>query len=182
MKEVFKEIVGYERYSVSNHGRVINNVTGQELSQRKASNGYLRVNLRTGKIKYEKPRVVSVHRLVAEAFIDNDKNYPTVNHKDLDKTNNHVDNLEWCTFKENSKHAYQNKESYRVQCNENIKKAQRVCEKPIEIYKDGVLLTRVANKQEAAKFTKVNVKTIYNGLHGMKNRKGFEFKYAEEVS
>ena len=63
--EVFKTIKGFERYSVSNQGRVINSETGKVLSQRKASNGYLRVNLRKGNIKYEKPHGASVHRLVA---------------------------------------------------------------------------------------------------------------------
>ena len=105
--EIFKEIKGFERYSVSNFGNVINNITGKELSQRLASNGYFRVNLRTGKEKYEKPTTCSVHRLIAEAFLKKEINKNTVNHIDGNKTNNCVTNLEWCTAKENTDHAYE---------------------------------------------------------------------------
>lgn len=104
--EIFKEIAGYERYSVSNYGRVINNTTNKELSQRKATNGYLRVNLRKGNIAYEKPHVASVHRLVADAFLLRETGKDTVNHIDGNKMNNYVGNLEWCSIEENLKHAW----------------------------------------------------------------------------
>lgn len=106
-KEIWKDIEGYERYTVSNLGNVKNNKTGKILSTRVASNGYLRVNLRKGNVKYEKPTVMHVHRLVAKAFIDNPDNKTTVNHIDGNKTNNRVDNLEWATSKENTAHAIQ---------------------------------------------------------------------------
>ena len=65
--EQFKAIKGFERYTVSSYGRVLG-VAGKELSQRKATNGYLRVNLRKGNIPYEKPTVKHIHRLVGRSF------------------------------------------------------------------------------------------------------------------
>ncbi len=65
------------------------------------NDGYLVVNLR----RDHTAKVIPVHRLVAEAFIPNPDNLPTVNHKDGDKTNNRVDNLEWASYSENNTHA-----------------------------------------------------------------------------
>ena len=69
---------------------------------RKLPNGYLRVYLRC---KDGKRRDVYIHRLVATAFIPNPENKPCVNHKDCDRTNNCVLNLEWCTVKENTEYS-----------------------------------------------------------------------------
>ena len=179
--EKFVEIKGYERYSVSNYGRVINNQTGTTLSQRRASNGYLRVNLRKGNVKYEKPYVASVHRLVAEAFIENPNNYPAVNHIDANKENNCVSNLEWCTFKHNSIHAYEHIKGYPQKCAANLEKAQTACRKPIKVSKGGALIGVFESETTAAKMLGINKKTIYNGLHGMTNRHGYSFEYGGEV-
>lgn len=91
------KIEGYENYEVIPNGEVVNIKTGKVLKPQKSKNGYLHVGLyKNGKLKN-----YSVHRLVAEAFIPNPLNLPCVNHKDEDKTNNDIENLEWCTYKYN---------------------------------------------------------------------------------
>lgn len=114
MIEIWKDIVGYEGlYQVSNMGGVkslpkIDRLgrfhRGVLKSQVDNGNGYLLVNLKHDGVQ----RMRSVHRLVAEAFIPNDHELPEVNHKDGNKKNNVIDNLEWCTRSENVKHAVDN--------------------------------------------------------------------------
>ena len=98
-----------EKYEVSSCGKVRSlNYLGhnktEELSLSKDNKGYLRVRLFC---EDGKRRTFKVHRLVAEAFIENPKNKLYVNHKDGDKTNNIIENLEWVTASENVKHAYE---------------------------------------------------------------------------
>lgn len=102
MKETWKEIKGFEgRYSVSTLGSIRNDKTNKVLSPSVYNNGYRRVSFReSGLIHY-----FLVHRLVADAFIDNTENKRTVNHKDGNKLNNNVSNLEWATDKEQQRHA-----------------------------------------------------------------------------
>ena len=107
-KEIWRDIKGYEgEYQVSNYGNIRsvdkyvncgirnNNKVIKKGKIRKLgkTNGYLTVSLCNGKSQKSK----LVHRLVAEAFIDNPNNYKYINHKDENKENNFVDNLEWCS-------------------------------------------------------------------------------------
>ncbi len=112
MKEIWKNIKGYEElYQVSDLGRikslekqiVRNNGRKQTFKEKilKAGlsrNGYLTVML----FKNKKGKTYTVHSLVAKNFIANDNNYKCINHKDENKLNNCVDNLEWCTYKYNN--------------------------------------------------------------------------------
>ena len=99
MKEIWKPIEGYEGlYEISSYGRVKSLRRNIILIPKKELTGYLRCNLYLNK----NMKTVSIHRLVAQAFIPNPDNLPQVNHKDEDKSNNRVDNLEWCTVKYNN--------------------------------------------------------------------------------
>lgn len=94
INEIWKDCKGYEGlYQVSNLGRVWNIKLQRYLKGSYDKDGYIQVYLtaKNGKCKIER-----VHRLVALAFLDNPNNYPQVNHKDENKSNNCVDNLEWC--------------------------------------------------------------------------------------
>lgn len=113
MKEIWKPLKGYEaRYMVSNYGNLksldfIDSKKrlrkGKLIKLQKDQYGYLRARLSYNSTKF----TVRLHRLVAEHFIENTKNKPQVNHKDGNKENNKVSNLEWCTNQENQIHAIQ---------------------------------------------------------------------------
>ena len=105
VEEIWKDIKGYEgRYKVSNFGRVKSLLGRKEkiLKPLNQSKGYYKVIL----YKENKGENRCIHRLVAETFISNPKNKIDVNHKDGNKHNNNVNNLEWNTRSENMKHAY----------------------------------------------------------------------------
>ena len=129
MNEVWKDIVGYEgHYQVSNLGRVKSIKFGKEkiLKQAFDKDGYLQSVLS----KNNKHITFLTHRLVAKAFIDNPNNYCEINHKDENKQNNCVDNLEWCDRQYNndyslSKQVFQYDKDLNLIC---IWKSNRNCE------------------------------------------------------
>ena len=112
MKEIWKDIKGYEGYyQISNKGKVkslprLRNAKNKFISRERIlknqdnSKGYLRVELKAN----NKKQKFFVHRLVAEHFLDKPKGCNIVNHLDCNPHNNNVENLEWTTFKGNSRY------------------------------------------------------------------------------
>lgn len=104
MEEIWKVIDLFgKKYEVSNLGK-IKNKTGKILKGYKSSGGYLYIDIHENG-NHHHPRI---HRVVAEAFVDNPNNLPQVNHINGIKTDNRGINLEWCSAKENIRHAYKN--------------------------------------------------------------------------
>ena len=100
--EIWKDIDGFNgKFQVSSWGRIRNAETGNILKPYKNKKGYLKASLSYGGKSIKK----RINRLVAIAFIDNPYNLPQVNHKDGNKENNSISNLEWVTNSENQKHA-----------------------------------------------------------------------------
>lgn len=102
--EEWRDVVGFERqYEVSSIGRVRHKIEKFLLMKdMNHKSGYTRVKLND----YGHRTTHLVHRLVAVAFLENPLHKKEVNHKDFDKHNNKVENLEWCTMRENLEHAY----------------------------------------------------------------------------
>jgi len=117
MEEVWKDVVGYEGYYkvsnlgnvksldriVDNEGKYFRHLKGKPKAQKQQHNGYMTVNLYKNGIN-KQYKTFRVHRLVAEAFLPNPNNLPFVNHKDENKQNNNVNNLEWCTQQYNNEY------------------------------------------------------------------------------
>jgi hypothetical protein len=103
--EIFFVIDGFPNYEISNKGRIYNNETGVLLKPRKDANGYYKVDLYKNKKK-----TITIHRLVAIAFIANPKNLPEVDHINRIKTDNRLENLRWVSSSENRINTLNNRE------------------------------------------------------------------------
>lgn len=181
--EIWKDIEGYEgMYQVSNIGRVraLDRVKpnsggqiakGHILPQSDNGHGYRFVSL----WKFNKGRRFYVHRLVASAFIPNPNNFPIINHKDENKSNNRYENLEWCTQKYNinyGNHMKRLKESYIANGNN----------RPIDVYdKNGAFLKTFDCSNEVCKELGVHRRGLYLVCQGVaKSYKGYRFAFHGE--
>ena len=163
--EEWRPVKDYEGlYEVSNLGRIKSLCAGRWKSTmlRKPCptvNGYLAVMLR----KSGKARLITIHRLVAIAFLDNPEGLREVNHKDEDKTNNRADNLEWCTRK----------------YNQNYNEHYKIYYKPvIQLTKDGTEVGRYESIKAAQEATGIPSPNISGVLRGKRRTTGgFIWRY-----
>ena len=155
MQEIWKDIKGYEElYQVSNLGRIQNKKTLHILKGSTNNKGYRGVILcKNGKIKR-----YLVHRLVAIAFIENPKNKPYINHLDCNINNNNVENLEWCTQKENI--------DYCIKLNRNYKR------KVYQYDLKGNLLQEYSSIVQANKVTKISTAHISQNCNNQRKSAG----------
>ena len=127
----YYKIKGYEDYYITKSGKIFSTLTNKELKFDKSCHGYCKVKLmdrRLGKFIN-----LQVHRIVAIQFIPNPYNLPEVNHKDGNKSNNSIYNLEWCTAEYNRRHA---KEANLYKVEEDSPRAKLTKQQVIQIYKD----------------------------------------------
>lgn len=187
MEEVWKDIPGYEGlYQVSNHGNVRslnwrNLGYTRNLYLKEHNRGYRHVEL----IKNGKRKAFTVHRLVAMVFIPNPNNYPVINHRDEDKTNNVVENLEWCTKSYNAKyssdrHSYAYKRGRRKNPHRAWKYGGR---KIVQLTLDDIFVKEWSDIIAIKRTNFSNSWSITQCCHG--NRKtayGFKWRFADEYS
>jgi len=162
--EEFRDIKNYEGlYEVSNLGRIRNKKTGRILKPLKNTNGYLRLDLCKNGIR----RAAKVHRLVAEAFIPNPQNLPCVNHKDENKINNCLDNLEWCTYEYNNNYGT---------IKERISK--KISKPVLQLDRDGNLIREWPSIIKVEEETGINRHNISSCCSGkLKSAGGYLWKY-----
>lgn len=164
--EKWLPIKGYEGlYEISDKGRVkslYSRYKGKSfLKQCAGSRGYLLVTLcRDGRQK-----TVNVHRLVAEAFLPNPNNLQCVNHKDENRQNNEVSNLEWCTYYHNNTFG------------DRLTKSALKKGKPVICVETGKIY---ANGQRAQAETEINQSSIWRCCNGrQKKAGGFHWSYID---
>ncbi len=179
--EVWRPVDGFEGYyEVSNYGRVrsikrivtiknrwhdIQRRYGGTITRGHIdNNGYMAICLQAdGRKKYTK-----VHILVAKAFIENPSNYHQVNHKDENKSNNCVENLEWCTAKYNSNYGTK------------IKRQAEKWSRKVNMLKDGKIVSTFPSLKEAGERMNINYKNIQSVCAGhRKTAGGYNWEYAE---
>lgn len=177
--EEWRDIKGYEGYyQVSNMGRVKsltrwridrNNIRhkmqGRIMRLNKTNCGYYIIGLCVGDMR----KYYLIHRLIAQCFIPNPNNYPCVNHKDEDKTNNCASNLEWCT------HLYNNTFGSRMERVQS-KRRKRVA----QLSEDNQIIRVFKSAREAAKEVKANYSNILEICKNTRRRKrtgGFKWSF-----
>lgn len=165
--EIWEKIQESTHYEISNFGRVRNSNTGLILKGRLSKNGYLQVSISlksTGKFSNR-----YIHRLVAIYFLDNPENKREVNHKNGNKIDNNVDNLEWATSSENQLHRH------------NVLKKTATSQRKIgQFTKEGILVEKFPSIVSAARSFEKSRVNIDNALQKkQKTAYGYFWRYLD---
>lgn len=175
------KVEGFSKYIVSDTGVVKNETTGHIFKNRLLSNGYYHVSLRDDS---GVPKHCIVHRLVAKAFIPNPENKAQVNHKNGNKLDNRVENLEWMTEKENTRHyltvlgGHAMTEETRKKLIESRKRRPFVYKKKVIRLEDG---KKYDSMNDAAADVGITHTGIYLACTGRQNTAGgYHWDYCNE--
>lgn len=181
--EEWKDIKGYEGYyQISNLGRVrsLDRETTQKHYSGVTSHYFRKGNIKKIQVQKNGYEIIAlnkngkitrklIHRLVAESFIDNPKDYSYVNHKDNNLRNNQVDNLEWCTQSYNIKYAYDNWTKYPP----NMKSIRQL--------KDGKTIAVYDSISEAQRMTRICFTNISKCCRKLRNHAGgYQWEYIQQ--
>ena len=145
-----------QSYTITREGEILSNRTNKPLKPWITHSGYYTVSLYLDKVKVK----VMVHRLVAIKYLDNPNNLPVVNHKDGNKLNNRADNLEYCTYSENNRHAM-------VALNKNY---GQIAIKQFDL--DGNLIAAYPSIKEAHRQTNIEYSAIAYCVRGVYKTSG----------
>lgn len=184
--EIWKDVVGYEGiYQVSNFGNVksldkivfnngsrrYNNIKGRVLSQNKTNgNGYRIVSLNNNGCS----KNYYIHRLVASSFLENKNSFKYINHKDENKLNNNIDNLEWCDAKYNANYGT-SRERARQKLLNNKSTSKQVSSHDRNTME---LIKTFPSISEASRQLNCAVQNISDALHGKQpTARGYIWKY-----
>ena len=160
--ETFVKIEGFEKYEVSNLGKVRNIKSGRILKPFPNRDGYLGHSL----CENNKRKHLYLHRIIATAFIDNPGKKPQVNHIDENKLNNDLSNLEWCTAKENLIHGTRTKRA-----------AEKRFKKVIQLDLNDNVLNEFESMRQAERETGVLVGNISSCCNGKtKSAGGYKWR------
>lgn len=176
MNETFKLIDGYEDYLISDKGRVWSNKSQRFLKPHLNKYGYYVVGL----ISEREKKSFLVHRLVAMAFIPNPDKLPIINHKDEVKTNNCVDNLEWCT---NDYNIHYGTAIQKVRISKQTKLNDPKTSKKVYQYKkNDTLVYEWPSISEAERngYSKANIISCCNGRR--ETHKGYKWSFSSSLS